>query len=344
MSLTHSTLIPFPESVPNCPLVSVILPVYQGEKTVLSAVHSVLNQTYTNLELIIINDGSTDGTLEQLMSIKSSRVSLIDQKNQGVSASRDNAFSKAKGEYIAFIDADDLWFPEKIETEMTTLKTYQDPVSLIYSWYYAVDEDGRLTNLSPTYRNKGNILDAIIHQESMMLPSTILMHRKIYETIGGFKAIPKDCELEDRPFFIKACKYFPAYPTEQRLVIYQQLMSGRCRSILKDYDRACYSEFRVLDAVRNDLSPTEIKELEKFHTKSLFYRFLMYGFTNEAKSLYKNLKENELIQEKKGILALASMKSGINILYAIRLVVQTFIKYLSYPWWHWRRSEIYQAV
>ncbi len=331
------------------PLVSVILPVYQGEKTILSAVHSVLNQTYSNLELIIINDGSTDKTQDLLMSLRSSRVQVVEQKNQGVADSRDNAFKKAKGDYIAFIDADDIWFPEKIETEIATIKKYNNPICVVYSWYYAVDEKGYLTNFSPAYRDKGNVLNAVIHQESMMLPSTTMIHREIYETIGGFSQIPKDCELEDRPFFIKICKYFPAYPTEQRLVIYQQLLSGRCRSILKDYERACYSEFRVLDAVRSDLSESDILKLEKFHIKSLFYRFLMYDFIKESKTLYKKLKEKglkeeDLMQDKKGVLALLSLKSGINLLYIARVFVQTIMKYALYPWWRWRSATIYQTV
>src|SRR5690606_2958642 len=125
------------------PVVSVILPVYNGEDSILSAVRSVLNQTWRNLELIVVNDGSTDGTLEKLQCIRDTRLKVIDKENGGVSEARNLGFARSLGQYIAFIDADDIWFPEKVETELATIRQGEDPVCIVYSWYYAVDDANR---------------------------------------------------------------------------------------------------------------------------------------------------------------------------------------------------------
>ncbi len=326
-------------SFPPPPGVSVILPVYNGEACILSAVRSVLNQTYRNLELIVVNDGSTDGTLEKLQCIRDTRLKMIDKENGGVSEARNIGFARSLGRYIAFIDADDIWFPEKIETELATVQQGEDPVCIVYSWYYAVDDANRLVNFSPPFRDKGRILETILNRESVMLPSTALIHRNIYEAIGGFS---KDCYHEDRSFFIRACKDFPAYPTQKRLVIYRQTMGGRCRSILKNFEAACQAEYSIIKALKPVLSKEETDRLTAVQTKSLFYRFLMYNFMREARKLYPNVDQRELMKDKKGLLALLSMKTGINFLFGCRLLVQTVTRHALSPWWRLKSKAVFR--
>ena len=98
-------------------LVSVILPVFNGEDTILDAVDSVLSQTHTDLELIIVNDGSTDCTSSILDTLIDPRVQVISTCNQGVSNARNTALLQSTGDVISFIDSDDLWLPHKIEKD-----------------------------------------------------------------------------------------------------------------------------------------------------------------------------------------------------------------------------------
>jgi glycosyltransferase involved in cell wall biosynthesis len=331
-------------SLPDNPLISVILPVYNGERFVRSAIHSVLRQRYPNLELIVVNDGSTDGTLEVLQTVDDPRLRIVDQPNQGVVAARNNGFARARGEYIAFIDADDAWFPEKLAIEMETVRKYGTPVCIVYSWYYAVDEENRLVNLSPPFREKGNIFTTVLHKESVILPSTALLHREVFEKVDGFSRISEACHLDDRPFFLRACKLFPAFPTEKRLVVYRQAMSGRCRSVLSDYEKACKSEFLILDALQAELSGEELAVLRQVQTKSLFYRFLMYDFMDEARLLYPKICPQTLAGDKKGLLARWSMRCGINFLFVCRLLIQAFTRYALWPWWRLKVSPVYQPV
>jgi len=92
--------------------ISVILPVYNGEKYIQKAIESVLNQTFTDFELIVVNDGSTDKTLDIINSFDDARITIINQSNQGPGAARNNALRIAKGQYVMYLDSDD-WYHER---------------------------------------------------------------------------------------------------------------------------------------------------------------------------------------------------------------------------------------
>jgi glycosyltransferase involved in cell wall biosynthesis len=102
----------------NEPLISVVLPVYNCGKYVAESISSVLNQTYKNLEIICVNDGSKDNSLEVLKSFGDKIILIDSPKNQGIAASRNLGTAHAKGEFLAFMDADDLWTRDKLELQM----------------------------------------------------------------------------------------------------------------------------------------------------------------------------------------------------------------------------------
>ena len=106
----------------NTDLISVIIPTYNRAHLIRRSAQSVLNQTYKNLELIIVDDGSTDKTKEVIDSINDKRIIYIKQENQGVSAARNTGIEKAKGKYIAFQDSDDVWHLDKLEKQLLTIQ------------------------------------------------------------------------------------------------------------------------------------------------------------------------------------------------------------------------------
>lgn len=99
-------------------LVSIIIPAYNAQNTIEKTIQSALNQTYNNIEIIVVNDGSTDTTEEVVASMKDTKIKLYSQSNKGPSAARNFGAKKAKGEYLSFLDADDTWLENKIETEI----------------------------------------------------------------------------------------------------------------------------------------------------------------------------------------------------------------------------------
>jgi glycosyltransferase involved in cell wall biosynthesis len=101
----------------NTPLVSCIVPVFNGERYLAEALDSILGQTYPRLELIVVNDGSSDGSAGVIAGF-GARVRCVDQPNSGLASARNRGIAAATGEFIAFLDADDLWLPEKISCQM----------------------------------------------------------------------------------------------------------------------------------------------------------------------------------------------------------------------------------
>lgn len=107
-------------------MVSVIIPSYNRAHCIRKSIESVLAQTYDDIELIIVDDGSTDGTRELVESINDSRIRYIYQKNAGACAARNHGIDMANGEFIAFQDSDDIWLPRKLERQMSILQEYPD--------------------------------------------------------------------------------------------------------------------------------------------------------------------------------------------------------------------------
>ena len=124
------------------PLVSVIIPTFNAEKYISDTIQSVQNQTYQNWEIILVDDGSTDETKTIITQfLADERIQFYPlEKNSGTGIARNTALAKAKGKYIAFLDADDLWKPEKLEKQIEFLQTNNLPFT--FSFYECIDEQG----------------------------------------------------------------------------------------------------------------------------------------------------------------------------------------------------------
>jgi glycosyltransferase involved in cell wall biosynthesis len=109
-------------------LVSVVIPAYNAASFIERTINSVLSQTYQNFEILVINDGSKDNTLEviQKLSQKDPRIKVLDKKNSGVSDTRNLGIEMSKGDFIAFLDADDIWLPNKLEIQVSLMQKNQN--------------------------------------------------------------------------------------------------------------------------------------------------------------------------------------------------------------------------
>ncbi len=131
----------------KAPLVSVVMPVYNGERFIAEAIESVLGQGYRHFELLIVDDGSTDGTREVIARYRDGRIRLIVQKsNRGLIHSRNNAIAGARGEYIAFLDSDDTACRTRLAKQVAFLESNPD-YAMVGAWVDVIDEQGRLTDI-----------------------------------------------------------------------------------------------------------------------------------------------------------------------------------------------------
>ncbi|MCJ7647562.1 MAG: glycosyltransferase [Candidatus Lokiarchaeota archaeon] len=188
-------------------LVSVITPTYNRGEVFKETIQSVLNQTYHNFEYIIVDDGSTDNTKEIVQSFHDKRIKYINQQHVGTPASgRNTGIKNAKGEFIAFLDSDDIWFPQKLEIQ---LKEFQKNADILI-----VATNGIIIPLRP-YRNylsiKKNLVvsfrDLIVNKKNPIINSTVLIKRTAIEAIGLIDEEPSIRALEDYDYWLRVLKY-----------------------------------------------------------------------------------------------------------------------------------------
>ena len=167
----------------NLPEVSVIMPAYNAAAYVAEAIASVLAQTWRDWELIVVDDGSTDDTAA-VVDRFGGLIHHIYQENQGGSAARNRAIEASTGEFIAFLDADDLWLPEFLETQINRLKS-NPSAGVAYSWWCYVDARGQLLPESGRPRNRGQLLPELVMRNVFPLIAA-LMRRQCIEQVGLF--------------------------------------------------------------------------------------------------------------------------------------------------------------
>lgn len=167
------------------PQVSVIIPVYNGEKTIRETIASVLNQTFTDFELIIINDGSADKTPEILENISDARIKIFSFPNAGLSTSRNRGIDRASGKYIAFIDADDLWKPDKLEAQYQALEANIE-AAVAYSWTDYIDETGQFLRRGPHCNFSGNVYSKLLLADFIGSGSNPMIRTQVFSEVGKF--------------------------------------------------------------------------------------------------------------------------------------------------------------
>ena len=193
-------------------LVSVIVPTYNRESEVLKSIISVLEQTYTNLECIVVDDGSTDNTEKLLLEINDSRLRYIKlEHNSGPSIARNTGIRESRGNYIAFNDSDDLWLPDKLKIQMEKMKS-EDEIGMVYC-SYTYDKNGKEMKIpSDRYEGfqlEGYIFDSLWQNNKIGTP-TILVKRECVDVCGGFAENLHS--LEDWEFVLRISdKYKIAY-------------------------------------------------------------------------------------------------------------------------------------
>jgi glycosyltransferase involved in cell wall biosynthesis len=196
------------------PLISVIIPTYNRPDMVIEAVDSVLNQNFPDMELIVVDDGSTDETLDRLDAY-GSRVTLLSQANKGVSAARNYGVSKSSGRYVAFLDSDDFWLPGKLFAQMD---------------FFLNQPDARICQTEEIWVRRGHRVNpkfkhhkpsGMIFSQSLALclvsPSAVMLRRDLFDEMNGFDESLPACEDYDLWLRI-ACRY-PIYLIDTPLIV-----------------------------------------------------------------------------------------------------------------------------
>lgn len=194
------------------PLVSVVVPTYNRAYCLDRTIQSVLSQTYTNWELIIVDNHSTDNTNEVVDEFNDSRIRFLEIHNNGViAASRNKGLQAAKGEYVAFLDSDDWWLPGKLEASIQCLDSGMD---IVYHDLYLVSSlppKARFWKRACTRQVKSPVLQDLLFNGNAINNSSVVVKRKLMEKIGGFTEDPLLIAAEDYDAWLRISRHTDAF-------------------------------------------------------------------------------------------------------------------------------------
>jgi len=272
---------------------SVIIPAYNAMTYLPETLDSVLNQTFTNFEVLIINDGSTDHIIPWIAEVTDPRVQLISQENQGVSLARNTGIANAQGEYIAFLDADDLWEATKLEKQVRCLDT-EPEVGLVYTWTQLVDEHGEPTGVKYNSHLEGVVWQQILVGDIVCSGSSAMVRRSCFEVAGVFD--PDLSSAADFDMWTRIAAHYPFALIKEYLLYYRQTSTTMSRNHLK-----MMQDLHITFEKRFQSVP-----LELLHLKNIAYAGMYRGIA--WKSMYEGDYKGANVYCKQAILYFPSMR------------------------------------
>ncbi|MGD1805914.1 glycosyltransferase [Dapis sp. BLCC M126] len=262
------------------PLISVIIPAYNAEKTIQETIESVINQSFSDWELIVVNDGSQDRTVEVVDQIKDPRIKVFSYPNTGVSASRNRGFDKSVGEFISFLDADDLWTPDKLESQLNALCSHPE-VAVAYSWTDYIDESGHFLFPGQHATLNGKIYSQILVKFFLENGSNMLVRREAFLKVGGFKEAL--FMGEDWECCISLAKEYEFVAVPRPQILYRQSTGTASDNVYK-YEQEC---LKVIESIFSD-APASLQHLKK-HSLAHNYKYLACKTINSQPTPKKGL-------------------------------------------------------
>lgn len=258
-----------PQLDPSEPLVSVIIPARDAEAFIQQTLDSVLAQTYSNIEVLVVDDGSQDKTAQIVQAIaqKDCRVILLQQTGSGVAAARNTAIQASRGEFIAPIDADDIWYPQNLEKQVQCMLRSEPTVGFVYSWSLEIDEQGLLSGGFHAAQHQGEVFLKLLNQFFIGNASATLIRRICLEEVSGY-----DCSLrakgaqgcEDWSLYLQIAERYHVNVVPEFLVGYRQITY----SMSRNYALMAKSQALVLKAVWHqhpELSPVYRWSASRFY-------------------------------------------------------------------------------
>ncbi len=208
--------------------VSVVIPAYNSMAYLPETITSVLNQTYTDFEVVVVNDGSTDNTKEWVSQIDDSRIRLISQENRGLAGARNRGIEESQGKYLAFIDADDLWSPTKLAEQVKILDNHPE-IGVVCTWVTYVDEQGNSTGRIVQNQHEGHIWHKLTESNLLECGSVAMVRQECFDRCGVFDR-NLGSFVEDWDMWLRIAKYYQFKVVKKPLVSYRQIASSASRN------------------------------------------------------------------------------------------------------------------
>ena len=219
------------------PKVSIILTTFNGATRgfLEEAIESVLYQTYKDFELLIIDDGSTDNTQEFCENfLDDTRIKYFFKENGGISSARNKGIQESVGDYVCFIDDDDVWLSEKLEKQIKFFENCKDPkIGIVHTWVTCIDGKGE--NIGGySYETHGDIRDVLFEKNVINATSSVMIKKNVFDKSGIFKE--HMMQVEDYELWLRIAKCFHIYSVNEPLIKYRiHNINKRPQGTTKDF-------------------------------------------------------------------------------------------------------------
>lgn len=249
----------------TAPLVSVVIPAYNAAALIGATLDSVLAQTYGNLEIIVVDDGSTDDT-PRVLEAYAGRVRVLRQANAGQAAARNAGARVSTGTLLAFLDSDDLWDPDKTARQVALLTRFPD-AQAVYCDHRSINEKGQPLSASAALahpRPSGDILRALLLGPCIITPGLVLLRRSAFEATEGFDESPVMRGHEDYALWLRLALKGPFVYSPDTLVSYRRHPQQTTRQ--QHYElQMSRAKLTALLAIRHDLSTHRNDDLKRLY-------------------------------------------------------------------------------
>lgn len=261
------------------PLVSVIIPLFNKEAYVADSLKSVFCQSYSNFEILIVNDGSTDGSLAKVEQFRDRRITVINKNNEGVSIARNVGAAHSRGEVLAFLDADDLWFRDHLFHIVAAAKKFPEAGAVCNSFCRkAVESED---SFAVTYSLVVDYIYQAARGRKIMWTSAAAMRKEIFEEVRGFP--PNESHGEDLALWVKAALQAPVVFTDYTGALYRDTMDGLTAKLVCYPDALTNTIDQILTEQR--FSEKEKRSLRKYRTRNALAQAItacLHGNKQEA--------------------------------------------------------------
>jgi len=269
------------------PLVSVVIPAFNASTYIENTLRSAARQTYPALEIIVVNDGSTDDTakLVEQIAMTDSRICLLSTPNRGVAAARNTGIEASSGRFVAFLDADDLWHPTKIEKQVNALNRLSPRWAAVYVLHYVINHDDEIIRPGGSNVARGYIYARHLTFKYIGNGSALLVRRDVALGIGGFDSSYAAAGIggcEDLDFELRLAARYCIEVVPERLVGYREYPGNMSSNHVRMGQGA-------LEVIKRSLAANP--QLPRYAAKSAVALTQKYAFQQyrEAKSLHLSL-------------------------------------------------------
>lgn len=261
------------------PLISVIIPAYNSAAFIDDALRSVLNQTYKNIEIIIVDDGSTDNTAEIIHLHQG--VKYLYKENGGVSSARNLGISEAKGEYIAFLDSDDIWIPDKLELQKGFLESNGDFMLVLTDVEFISQNGSEIYRRRKVIPFNGMVIEHVL-KKPFLIPPSALIRAEFFRRHNAFDETLETAE--DIELFLNLAKRYKVGLLEKPLVRCRKRESSLSSNLRSYRDHVTVLERFIADNPDIASSYAKVIDVAFYNLYFSYGRALLWnGFSNEAK-------------------------------------------------------------